>query len=48
MYAGGAHLTAAAVILIGMIPAAKHLSVLVKAHETIGPWIADIVQDGKV
>jgi len=26
------------------IPGAKHLSVLVKAHETTGPWITSIVQ----
>jgi alpha-beta hydrolase superfamily lysophospholipase len=30
------------------IPGAKHLSVLVRAHETIGPWIAHTVQERKV
>jgi acylglycerol lipase len=29
---------------VSIIPGAKHLSVLVRAHETIGPWIAHIVQ----
>jgi acylglycerol lipase len=32
----------------GIIPGAKHISVLVKAHETIGPWIAKLVQEKKV
>jgi acylglycerol lipase len=32
----------------GIIPGAKHLSVLVRAHETIGPWIAKLVQEKKV
>ena len=33
---------------VNSIPGAKHLSVLVRAHETIGPWIAHIVQEKKV
>ena len=32
---------------VSSIPGAKHLSVLVRAHETIGPWIAHIVQEKK-
>jgi acylglycerol lipase len=33
---------------VSTIPGAKHLSVLVKAHETIGPWITNMVQKKKV
>jgi len=30
-----------------IIPGAKHLSVLLRAHETIGPWITWMVQENK-
>lgn len=33
---------------VSSIPGAKHLSVLVRAHETIGPWIAHMVQEKKI
>jgi hypothetical protein len=32
---------------VGMIVGAKHLSVLLRAHETIGPWITSMVNDKK-
>jgi acylglycerol lipase len=31
-----------------VIPDAKHLSILVKAHETIGPWLIRRLDEGKV
>ena len=33
---------------VSSIPGAKHLSVLVRAHETIGPWIAHMIEAHKV
>lgn len=33
---------------VSRIPGGKHLSVLVRAHETIGPWIAQRLQGKKV
>ncbi len=30
---------------VGIIPGAKHLSVLLRAHETMGPWITSMVSD---
>jgi acylglycerol lipase len=32
---------------VSTIPGAKHLSVLLRAHETIGPWITRMVQEKK-
>jgi hypothetical protein len=31
-----------------VIPDAKHLSILVKAHETIGPWLIRMSQPLKI
>jgi hypothetical protein len=33
---------------VSTIPGGKHLSVLVKAHETLGPWIVKMVKEKKV
>ena len=33
---------------VSSIPGAKHLSVLVRSHETIGPWIADMIKEEKL
>jgi acylglycerol lipase len=30
---------------VNSIPDAKHLSILVKAHETVGPWIAHLIHE---
>jgi acylglycerol lipase len=37
-----------AVSQVRFIPGAKHLSVLVRAHETIGPWIEGLISEKKV
>jgi len=29
------------------IPGAKHLSILLKAHETIGPWLESMIAEQK-
>ena len=29
---------------VKIVPNTKHLSILIKAHETIGPWIASMVR----
>jgi len=32
---------------VGTIAGAKHLSILLRAHETIGPWITSMVNGKK-
>ena len=29
----------------GLIPGSKHLSILVQAHETIGPWLTHLLEE---